>query len=248
MSGVVVVETVRRHLTRLAFVVILLMIVVIALAGSQIDDSTAWMWPSLISLLMLVVGAQLIGPEFSSGTLQLILSKPIGRSSYLLSRVAGVALVVWLVVWLCYATEMIGRLADGTAGEHVERLTAASVNLSLEAILVLSLLALFGTFTRAYFNIALYLVLQITIGMLIGALNAMQRLADPTSFFGAVGRFLSEHPGIVKSVVTVDRNLFPDPPRALDAGWTMLVLSNAAVALLLACLVFRRREVPYGAD
>jgi hypothetical protein len=26
------------------------------------------------------------------------------------------------------------------------------------------------------------------------------------------------------------------------------VLANAAVALVLACLAFRKREVPYGAD
>ena len=28
----------------------------------------------------------------------------------------------------------------------------------------------------------------------------------------------------------------------------LMVLANAAVALVLACLAFRQREVPYGAD
>ena len=38
---------------------------------------------------VLITGCGPIGPEFSSGTLQLILVKPINRATYLLSRVAG---------------------------------------------------------------------------------------------------------------------------------------------------------------
>ncbi|HEX8153033.1 MAG TPA: hypothetical protein VF698_07915, partial [Thermoanaerobaculia bacterium] len=91
MSGVVILETLRRHVTSGAFLLVLLMLAAIAVAGSQ-TTSPAWIWPSFASLLTLILGAQLIGPEFSSGTLQLILAKPIGRSTYLLSRVAGVLL------------------------------------------------------------------------------------------------------------------------------------------------------------
>jgi hypothetical protein len=64
----------------------------------------------------------------------------------------------------------------------------------------------------------------------------------------AMGRWLNEHTSIERGLRVVDHNLFPELPPGLDAAWTLMVLSNAAIALLLACLAFRRREVPYGAD
>jgi hypothetical protein len=60
--------------------------------------------------------------------------------------------------------------------------------------------------------------------------------------------FLRGHMEVDRVLLTIDQNLFPDLPPRLDPVWIMMVLSNAAVALLIACLVFRRREVPYGAD
>ena len=65
---------------------------------------------------------------------------------------------------------------------------------------------------------------------------------------GAMGRFLTEHPIVERGLGVVDRNLFPDLPPRLDREWILMVLANAAVALLLACFAFRGREVPYGAD
>jgi ABC-type transport system involved in multi-copper enzyme maturation permease subunit len=198
-------------------------------------------WPSLITLLALITGAGAIGPEFSSGTLQLILVKPLTRATYLLSRVAGIVLSVWIAAAVCAVFEMAGR-ALWTEGVPFAVIGAALLQTGIDVILAVSLLALLGSLTRAYFNIGLYLAILIGLsasGIVIGLLR---------SSTNAVGMFLRGHMELDRVLLTIDQNLFPDLPPRLDPAWIMMVLSNAAVALLLACLVFRRREVPYGAD
>jgi ABC-type transport system involved in multi-copper enzyme maturation permease subunit len=229
VSGVVVVETVRRYLTSIGFWGFMAFIAIVSFGMSRFNMAAS-SWPSLVGLMAIIAGCAPIGPEFSSGTLQLILVKPVKRSAYLLSRVAGVVLVTWIAALIGFTAEVLGRalLADEVP---LETLATALVNTSIEAVLTVALLTFLGSFTRAYFNVALYLVLQVALGMTIG--------------FASVGRRWPELTEVLQHVMN---NLFPEPPRSLDRQWLLLVLSNAAVALVLACLVFRRREVPYGAD
>jgi hypothetical protein len=229
MSGVVIGETVRSHLTNFAYWAFVALTAIIAFGTARFNTPAA-MWPSLITLLSIIVGAAPIGPEFSSGTLQLILVKPLTRSAYLLSRVIGVSLMVWLAASIAAGAELIARAA---LTEEIEatQIGVALLNGMAESFLTISLLTFFGSFNRAYFNVAMYIALQAVLSIAIGLANMGRR-------FPGIARFLSE----------VSRNLFPDAPRALDGRWLLLVLSNAAVALVLACLIFRKREVPYGAD
>jgi hypothetical protein len=99
-----------------------------------------------------------------------------------------------------------------------------------------------GSLTRAYFNVAIYMVAMIGVSM------ASVVLAFVRQSRTAAGAFLSGHPGIERGLVVIEQNLFPDAPPGLDWRWMLMVFANAAVALVLACLAFRRREVPYGAD
>lgn len=229
MSWVVYSETVRRHVTSVAYCTVLALLAMIA-GGTARFDNPAAAWPSLIAMLAVVLGCAPIGPEFSSGTLQLILVKPVNRAAYLLSRVAGVVTVVWIAALVTVAAEAVGR---AMTVEKMRRdvLAIALLNNGIAVILIVALLVLFGTFTRAYFNVALYVLLQMGLGV--------------TMVFAAMGK---RFPRVVRVIEQVMNNLFPDAPLATDLRWTLLVLSNAAVALLLACLIFRRREVPYGGD
>lgn len=241
MNRVVIVETVRRHMTHIGYIAFLAFLVLVAL-GVSVFDRPASAWPTLVTLLALITGAGVIGPEFSSGTLQLILVKPVNRAVYLLSRVAGVVLVVWLAAATAALSELLGRAIWGEGSLPSRQIGEALLNSATDTILVIALLALFGSLTRAYFNVAFYVLGMI--GLSVGAtLLAFVRQTN-----NAMGRFLNEHTSIERGLNVIDRNLFPDLPPRLDAAWTLMVLSNAAVVLLLACLVFRRREVPYGAD
>lgn len=241
MNRAVIAETVRRHVTHVGYLAFLALLIVVALVVSVFDRPAA-AWPSLVTLLALIAGCGVIGPEFSSGTLQLVLVKPVNRAVYLLSRVAGVVLVVWLATIVAAVCELAGRAIWGDTGLQARAIGSALLNSATDTILAVALLALLGSVTRAYFNIAVYVVLMIGLNVSFGVFAFVRQTGS------AVGRWLNEHAAIERGLQVIDRNLFPELPPRLDAAWTLMVLSNAAIALLLACLAFRRREVPYGAD
>lgn len=227
MSAVVIRETLRRHLTSVAVISYIALLAIMA-AGMTYGDLPTAGWTWMVSLLAIILGCTPIGPEFSSGTLQLILVKPVKRSTYLLSRVAGVVLVLWIAASIGCLSGIVARALSGRSVEW-EQFGNVLLGLFAETLLAVSLLTLLGSLTRAYFNVAVYVGIKIVLPI-FAALTAL--------------RF----PGLVKVVKVIELNLFPDAPPAFDRQWLLLVLSNAAVALVLACLVFRRREVPYGAD
>jgi hypothetical protein len=160
------------------------------------------------------------------------------RTAYLLSRVAGVLTVVAMAAALAFLTESGTRLVRG--GEVVP--WGLLLNVLAVALTTCSLLVLFGSFTRAYFNVAIYLLLS------IGLSGAQGILALVRSRGGRLGEFLHVHPEIESAVTAIDLTLFPDPSARFDGQWLARSVVVAAVALALACALFNRREVPYGAD
>lgn len=241
MNRTVIAETMRRHLTNIGYLAYLALLGIIAF-GIAGFNRPASVWPSLVSLLAFITGCGAIGPEFSSGTLQLILVKPVNRAVYLLSRVTGIVLVVWIAALLAALCETAGRAVWGTHVIPWMPIGTALLNVCLDTILTVALLALLGSITRAYFNIAIYFVVMVGLsmtGLILGMIRQSQN---------ALGVWLYAHPGFEQALNVIDVNLFPDVVPLFNASWILMVLSNAAVALLLACLAFRRREVPYGAD
>ena len=240
MNRVVIVETLRRHVTSAAYLAYLALLAIVALGTSAFDKPAA-AWPSLVTLLAFIAGCGPIGPEFSSGTLQLILVKPVTRAAYLLSRVAGVVLAVWTAAIVAAIFELAGR-AIWADSVPFAAIGSALLNVMADTILTVSLLTLLGSITRAYFNIAIYFACMVGLSMLMTIFAIIRQSQN------AIGRFLSEHAAIERALYTIEQNLFPEVLPRLDAEWMLMVLANAAVALALACLAFRRREVPYGAD
>jgi ABC-type transport system involved in multi-copper enzyme maturation permease subunit len=228
-SRVVIQETIRRHLTHIGYVTYVAFMAIVAVGISQFGPPGA-MWPTLVGLLSIITGCGPIGPEFSSGTLQLILVKPINRATYLLSRVAGVLCVIWLAALVPFACEVIGRLVSNEVPWSA--MGTMLLNTSVLAILTVSLLTLFGSLSRAYLNVALYMVLQILLSVMPTLLSFNRERFAPIS----------------RAIAVIAQNLYPSAAPGLDWRWLLLVVSNAGVALTLACFVFRSREVPYGAD
>ncbi|HEX9985356.1 MAG TPA: hypothetical protein VGF69_19020 [Thermoanaerobaculia bacterium] len=241
MNLTVIGETVRRHVTSIPFLGYLALLAILALGVSRIDNMPGRIWPPMIALLSYVVGCSVIGPEFSSGTLQLILAKPVNRTVYLVSRVIGATLVVWIGAAVPMLAELLGR-----GGRNAAVVTGTTLNYAIAALLTVSLMALFGSFTRAYFNIAIYFALSVGLSVTQGAMGMLQMARQ--GFFAWIGKLLADFPSIPRAIVWIDTNLFPDAPQRFSGEWTLMVLSNAAVALVAAALFFSRREVPYGAD
>lgn len=244
MSVVVISETVRRHITSVAYLLFVAFLVVIAVGATFLSGQPG-QWRTFAGLLVFIAGAQLIGPEFSSGTLQLILAKPINRSVYLLSRWAGVVLAIWCAMWIAFAADAIVLLGAGARVPWL-RMLSVTFALSWNAMLVCAVLAFFGSFLRSYLNIGLYFALQAVLAMALAAIEQLR--PDMPGVIGAAVRFFDANPLIGASIAALSRNLFPDIPFRIDVEWVLLIASNTTVLLLLACLLFRRREVPYGAD
>lgn len=245
MSLVVVAETLRRHLGHLGYIAALLILIIIVAMMAAMGAPGQGGY-QLVGLFALIAGCQLIGPEFSSGTLQLILSKPIGRSSYLIGRVVGVVLSIWVAIVVIFTSDIIGHLIAGTPIVWSASASAALVS-ALKVLLVCALLALFGSFSRSYVNIGIYLGGQIVLSMTSGLLGMMRGAVSGE--MGVIGAFLRAHPGVLEGLHAVESNLFPDAPSTpFDRNWILMMVCNATVAVLLACVIFSRREVPYGAD
>src|SRR5436189_2989726 len=240
VNGVVVAETVRRCVTSIAYWAFVALLAIISLGLARFDrPGTAW--PSLVSLLAYIIGCTAIGPEFSSGTLQLILTKPVNRSVYLVSRVAGVVSAIWIAALIAFSFELLGRVL-WVGAVRLDIIGAILINTFVDTLLICALLVFFASFTRAYFNIVIYMVLMIGLGVAQGMV-AMFR-----SMSGTLGAWLATHDIVDRILASINSNLFPDAPPRLDWHWLLMIASNAAIAIVAACFIFRRREVPYGAD
>ena len=240
MSGVVFIETVRRHVTNVAYLIVLLLFAIVACIAGAIG-ATPGMWTGIVNLAGIVLACQLIGPEFSSGTLQLVLAKPVNRSSYLVARYCGVVVATAIL----FAVPAVFDAGSRVFAHH-EHLTASMfalpANTAMSFIIAAALFALFGSMSRSYINLAIYFISE----TMLYAAMAVLRAIENGSY--AVSPFFQAHPGIAIGMTKLTRNLFPEVTQTFDWRWTLMVVSNGAVALLLACLVFRDREVPYGAD
>lgn len=242
MSSVVIIETLRRQMTVITVIYFALLALLATAMARPEAPGTGWL--PLLGLLMIVATAQLIGPEFSTGTLQLILAKPVNRTVYLVSRVIGVWLGISIVVWLLLAMES-AAIALGRHDVAWRQVFARGVNTCADALLLASLMALLGSVTRAYFNVAIYFAGMMAISAAPVALQAIRR--QESGFFGRLADFLRDE-RIDRAIAWVNRNVFADAPPDFNRDWLLMVLSNAAVALFLAAIFFRRREVPYGGD
>ena len=240
MNRTVIAETFRRHVTNGGYLAYLALLAIVAL-GTSTFYTPAAAWPPLVTLFAFIAGCGPIGPEFSSGTLQLILVKPVTRAAYLLSRVTGVVLAIWTAALVAALFDLAGR-AIWAGSVPVAIIGTGLLNVMADTILTVSFLTLLGSLTRAYFNIAIYFAGMVGLSSLTLILGMIRQSQN------AVGRFLAEHPTVERALNAIDQNLFPEVAPRLDAQWLLMVLANAAVALVLACLAFRRREVPYGAD
>jgi ABC-type transport system involved in multi-copper enzyme maturation permease subunit len=237
MIRAVIVQTYRRTMTHGAMVLGALVVVAFGVFNPpQIPYALAW-------LIVLGTGSQLIGPEFSSGILQLIVARPVNRSAYLISRVAGAFAAVLTVDAIAAVSLGVGKYA-GNNPDSWSALGEAAGRYALGGLLALSLLAFFGAFTRSYGNVAIYIVLETAFSATI-AWMTMMRL--PREHSSSLASFLQHHPEVIKAVKWTSENFFPDAT-AVTRDFVLLVLSNSALALILGCLFFRRREVPYGAD
>ena len=221
------------------YIAFLILIATVGLFAASFNKPAS-MWPALVALLAIITGSALIGPEFSTGTLQLIVTKPIRRSVYLISRVAGVFAVVCVAAAVGLCAESVARVAYGAVPWR--SLAEAFGGALIASFLAIALLTLLGSLTRAYFNAAIYVTTHFALAIAESVLGVVR-----ASGRGA-GGYLQLHPSIERGLAAAGDFLFPATPQDLQWLWVLRVLATAAIALLFACLAFARREVPYGSE
>jgi ABC-type transport system involved in multi-copper enzyme maturation permease subunit len=241
MNRDVVVETVRRHLTSAGYISYCVLLALTGLLAATFHKP-ATMWPALVTILAIITGAAVIGPEFSTATLQLIVSRPIRRSAYLLSRVTGVLLSVAFAAAVGGTSEALTRLLGASHDVPWSVLAPTLVNGLLVSLQTIALLALLGSVTRSYFNVAIYMGVEVSLSIAQTLLGLVRVNA---LFSGGLSQNIAH---LEKALIALDDLLFPDVPLPAGAGWYLRVAATIAVALTLACLAFERREVPYGGD
>jgi len=144
MSWIVIRETVRRNLTNVYFIISAL----VATALSLLYTYTNGQPSTGIAVLATFLAAQVIGPEISSGSLQLVMARPIGRGPYLLSRFAGVCLVAMLLVWVVVLATLLFGTVIGQEIAIVDQ-PLHEVAASLKMIFFMALIVLFGCIGRS---------------------------------------------------------------------------------------------------
>jgi len=242
-----------RELVRSKLLYNLLIFAVLLIAGSMfVAQLTVGQWDRIILdmglaatqivglLLSVLIGVGLVAGEIDRKTIYPTLAHPISRATFLLGRYAGLMLVLAINVLV-----MLGVLALTLhlAGYALSRTAVEAVLLIFVELSLLSAAALFfGSFTTpmlaAAFSFSLFLI-----GHLLGDLRAfgqrshseMAKLATRIAY-----RLLPD-----LSLLDLKAQAASELSVRFHAVWTgaLYGISYAALLLVLAIIVFRKRDL-----
>lgn len=197
-------------------------------------DPTAW---HLIMYYVFSLGTGIIGADVSSGVLQLIFTRPISRSAYVLSRWLGlVAAVLAVYAFQIIVTSgiMLSRghsFSDINYGEHLMEAVLLTMALSAVIICLSSILTGYGDL-RA---ILLLWLLQIVCEM-------FRNSEQHAELFSVLGSQIS---GVLIPSLDINLVLHGEP-----YGWLLIVpyVAVLVASLVIAIFVMNRKELSYAAS
>ena len=214
-------------------VLVLLSVMPLLASGGQTGTGAS-------TVVLFVLAAASVSKDASSGALQMILARPITRSAYLFGRYLGIlaAYAAFLIAVLVLALAL-SRIFGSSGGRQVNLGSAGIAILGefLEGMLIAAILVFFSTFLPGYADLLGYFLLLLLLQVpraLSGSLN--------WPWLTRFGQIASEnlHPSVPWDEVLRGQNV-------LRAATGCYVLAVTAF-LLLASVVFARREFAYGQD
>ena len=214
---------------------LLFLVTIFPLGGVAIMGSLTVLTGVAGSIAM-ILAAGAIGQDVSSGTLQLLLVRPVTRPSYLVSR--------WLATVLATTVILAALLALGS-GAMILRGTPAS---PIEVVRMLAE----GVFTAAGQSAVLIMFSTLAgglgdVGLWFGSMAALQMLTLGAQFKGwtIATRLLGE----LNGVLTPELKLMW-LTQGMSPPWFAIVSYASTVTLVLAIGITRlnRREISYAAD
>ena len=191
-------------------------------------------------LAILLIGAGAVSKDASGGALQMILVRPIRRTSYLFGRYLGILLVFVIYVAAAGAlTPLIARIvpypSPGRSASDVSfaDLGRGAASAFLNCLLFAAIILFFSTFLRGYADVLALILLQIVLGLLPQIPQAWVKRAAPVLRDNVL-------PYVDWREVLRASGAMGEPV----GRWALAV----TVFLVLAALVFSRREFSYGHD
>jgi ABC-type transport system involved in multi-copper enzyme maturation permease subunit len=195
------------------------------------------------TLALIILAAACVSRDESSGALQMILSRPIHRSEYLLGRFLGVLAGYGAFLLACVGLALlVSRLLPLLTGippayPPLSGLLRGAAGSLLGAMTIAAPILLLSTFLPGYGDVLGYVLL----GGLLALPSSAARLFQMPAL-EKVGTFLSQNlmPDVEWGEVLSGRHLLSEPM----GRWLLAVVGYLA----LADFVFSRREFAYGRD
>jgi ABC-type transport system involved in multi-copper enzyme maturation permease subunit len=230
-----VIEIVRRTLRQrwklLLIGFALSLIGILAEAGGAGADAV--FAPTILVAVLLSIG--IVARDVRTGAVQMILARPIRRSSYLAGRYLGVVVLIGAFVAV---NLLAGAVATPSAsrGALVPGLVSAATAAFLQGGLTAALILFFSTFLPGVGDVIFYVLLQLGFDLVYGLSRARSARA-------------------AAALLAAKSQILPDPDwgrvfsdgRWLDPAVAAWILALTA-ALAGANWIFSRRQFGYGRD
>jgi len=195
------------------------------------------------TLALIILAAACVSRDESSGALQMILSRPIRRSEYLLGRFAGVLAGYGAFLLACVGLALlVSRVLPMLTGvpasfPPLAGLLRGAAGAFLGAMTMAAPILLLSTFLPGYGDVLGYILL----GGVLALPSAVARLFQMPAL-EKIGTFLRQNlmPDVDWGEVLSGRHLLSEP----TGRWLLAVVGYLA----LADFVFSRREFAYGRD
>ncbi len=194
------------------------------------------------TLALIILAAACVSRDESSGALQMILSRPIRRSEYLMGRFLGVlagygAFLLACVGLALLVSRLLPLAGAPPAAPAFSALARGAAGSLLTAMTMAAPILLLSTFLPGYGDVLGYVLL----GGLLALPSAAARILQ-TPALEKVGTFLRQNlmPDVDWGEVLSGRHLLAEP----TGRWLLAVVGYLA----LADFVFSRREFAYGRD
>ncbi|MEK7270645.1 MAG: ABC transporter permease subunit [Planctomycetota bacterium] len=236
MNRAIVAATLRQRFTSPMRVALLLFFSLPPLLGALFMPAAG------LSLLgdsygvALVFAAGMIGQDVSSGTLQLLLARPVRRSEYVLSRGLAAVLGTLAVVWTQIAIAVLLLAARGATPATRDVLALAGGD-ALLAIGMAAVMALLSSLVPGLADLGLLLITNVTASAL-GAFAQFKHWEALARGAQEIGRFLKPEVSLAPLLLGGAVSWFE------VVSW----LSTVTLCLALAIVVTNRRELSYASS
>ncbi len=198
-----------------------------------------------IPILIVIVTADLFSSELESGTIRLILTRPLGRSYYLMSKYISsiifviIFMTIWAIISVLPAMLLFGKgdlivIFEGLQIVEEKELFTKFFNAFLFAILGMSTFAVFSVSVSVFTRRSLNAIL-VTLGFLV--ISTLLQTMAPTIFKGWESFLITHH------LAKWQFLFYSNPANSEVLSSTIWLVIFSAVCILASLFRFRKLKI-----